>query len=121
MKKLTKPGFFLAIFTVLVTLFAFGASATKTYAVSGNDSFLQIKVLIPGDINTDGVVNRLDLLRLGKHFSGWDVEIDQDTSDVTGDGVVNRLDLLRLGKYFSGWDVVLEKSSDKGWSEIYKP
>ena len=68
-----------------------------------------VNLPVPGDVTGDGNVNRMDLLRLGKYFSGWEVEINMDGSDVTGDGNVNRMDLLRLGKYFSGWDVTLGK------------
>ena len=68
--------------------------------------------ILCGDINNDGTVNRMDLLRLSKYFSGWDVEINEQAADVTGDGAVNRMDLLRLSKYFSGWDVILGDSSD---------
>ena len=63
----------------------------------------------PGDVNGDGTVNGKDLTRLGKHFAGWDVEIDEDAADVTGDGTVNGKDLTRLGKFFAGWDVELGK------------
>lgn len=68
--------------------------------------------ILYGDINSDGEVNRLDLLRLSKHFAGWDVEIDEKASDVNDDGEVNRIDLLRLSKYFAGWDVTLGPASD---------
>lgn len=60
-----------------------------------------------GDVNGDGEVNGIDLLRLAKYFAGWDVVISSDASDVNGDLTVNGLDLLRLAKYFAGWDVQL--------------
>ena len=64
---------------------------------------------ILGDITCDGNVNRSDLLRFAKHFSGWDVEMDDESTDINGDGNVNRMDLLRLAKYFAGWEVQLGK------------
>lgn len=67
--------------------------------------------VIYGDVNGDGAVNRMDLLRLAKYFTGWDVTIDEKASDVNGDGVINRMDLLRLAKYFTGWDVTLGAAS----------
>lgn len=81
------------------------------YAFTGcpDISVEEIIKTAPGDVTGDGKVNRMDLLRLGKHFSGWTVEIDEFGADVTGDGKVNRMDLLRLGKYFSGWEVELGK------------
>lgn len=66
-----------------------------------------VRSVEPGDVTGDGIINRMDLLRLGKYFAGWDVEIDEAAADVTGDGKVNRMDLLRLGKYFAGWEVQL--------------
>ena len=75
----------------------------------GTVTVLEPPDCIPGDVNGDLVVNRNDLLRLAKHFSGFEVEIDEVASDVTGDGEVTRGDLLRLAKYFSGFEVELGK------------
>ena len=75
----------------------------------GTVTVLDTPDCIPGDVNGDLEVNRNDLLRLAKHFSGYEVEIDEVASDVTGDGEVTRNDLLRLAKYFSGFEVELGK------------
>ena len=80
-------------------LFEYGIEATKTIRLSNP----------VGDITGDGNLNRNDLLRFGKYFAGWNVDIDESLADVTGDGKVNRTDLLRLAKYFAGWDVKLGK------------
>lgn len=61
---------------------------------------------IAGDLNGDGSVNALDLLRLKKALSGEEVEL-LGSADVNGDGNVNALDLLRLKKYLSGDNVTL--------------
>lgn len=90
-----------------VSIRGYDGSYAENYATGNNIPFIEIQKALPGDVTGDGKVNRMDLLRLGKYFSGWDVEIDETGSDVTGDGKVNRMDLLRLGKYFSGWDVTL--------------
>ena len=81
----------------------------KGYKITDMTETTPIIKYIPGDVTGDGNVNRSDLLRLAKYFSGFDVEIDEAASDVTGDGNINRSDLLRLAKYFSGFDVVLGK------------
>lgn len=60
-----------------------------------------------GDVNMDGAVNKLDLLRLQKYLAGWDVEIDENAADTNGDGIVSKADLLRLQKYLAGWNVIL--------------
>ncbi len=59
----------------------------------------------PGDVNGDGVVNVLDLVRLQKFLSGEDVSLVD--ADFNGDGVINVLDLLRLKKFLAGMDVTL--------------
>lgn len=60
-----------------------------------------------GDVNGDGKVNQKDLLRLAKHFAGYDETINEAASDVNADGAVTQKDLLRLAKFFSGYDVKL--------------
>ena len=82
-------------------------SYAQTYAQEKGHTFNEIPNANPGDVTSDGTVNRQDLLRLAKYFAGWDVELDEAAADVTGDGSVNRQDLLRLAKYFAGWDVTL--------------
>lgn len=74
---------------------------------AGKITVVEAPPYIPGDVNGDGEVDVLDLLRLGKYLADWDVEIDEAASDVTADGEVDVLDLLRLGKYFADWDVEL--------------
>ncbi len=73
-------------------------------AVNGSINVISIAY---GDVNSDGKVDRSDLLRLAKYFSGHDVEINMIAADVNGDDKVDRSDLLRLAKYFSGHDVIL--------------
>lgn len=90
-----------------LTLYGYAGSTTETYANEKQIPFVKLKASLPGDVTGDGDVNRMDLLRLGKYFSGWTVAIDEFGADVTGDGTVNRMDLLRLGKHFSGWTVTL--------------
>lgn len=87
---------------------AYSIDETEKTFIATN-GIITVKAVEPGDVTGDGVINGMDLLRLGKYLAGWDVEIDKDGADVTGDGKVNGMDLLRLGKYFAGWDVVLGK------------
>ena len=60
-----------------------------------------------GDVNRDGDVNRLDLLRLAKYFAGYEVDIFVPAADVIINSVADRADLLRLAKVLSGWDEIL--------------
>ena len=68
---------------------------------------VEVTDVIPGDVTGDGVVNKMDALRLKKYLAGLDVEIDLAAADVNCDGVVNKMDALRLKKYLAGQDVKL--------------
>ena len=57
---------------------------------------------IAGDVNGDGEVNILDLIRLRKYLMGAAQDIQSANADVTGDGVVDNKDLVRLRKYLAG-------------------
>lgn len=57
---------------------------------------------IKGDVNSDGIVSRVDLVRLCSYFAGSSVEINEYNADVTNDGAVTRNDLTKLCKYFAG-------------------
>ena len=63
---------------------------------------------IPGDLNSDGIINSLDGLLLMRYLNGWDVAVaDVTTMDVNHDGKVNSLDGLILMRYLNGWNVTL--------------
>ena len=80
---------------------------SRNYADAACTVTVRLASVVPGDVNGDGVVTKLDLLRLQKHLAGWNVEIDAAAADVNGDGDVTKADLLRLQKYLAGWDVKL--------------
>ncbi|MBQ7145176.1 MAG: leucine-rich repeat protein [Lachnospiraceae bacterium] len=63
---------------------------------------------LPGDVNDDGQVTLMDLVRLCKYLAGYEVDIHEQNSDVNGDGNVTLMDLVRLCKHLAGYDVVLE-------------
>ena len=81
--------------------------------VEGKQFFEEYQVIVkerrlPGDVNDDGQVTLMDLVRLCKYLAGYNVEINDFNSDVNGDGQVSLMDLVRLCKYLAGYDVVLE-------------
>ena len=54
-----------------------------------------------GDVNGDGAINILDLMRLANYFAVGN-SIEMLNSDVNGDGAVTILDLMRFANYFAG-------------------
>ena len=50
-------------------------------------------IVIAGDINDDGIVNILDLVRIAEHIGR---EANGDPADVNADGVINILDLVEV-------------------------
>ena len=62
----------------------------------------------PGDCNSDGKVNGMDLIRLCRYLVGDNVLLNLSNADVTGDGKVNGMDLVRLKRYMVGDNVVLK-------------
>ena len=73
-------------------------------AVTATATFVADK--LPGDLNGDGEVNALDLVRLKKYLLGEDVELCC-SADLNVSGDVNVLDLIRLKKYLLSESVVL--------------
>ena len=65
-------------------------------------------VRLPGDVNDDGQVTLMDLVRLCKYLAGYEVDIHAQNSDVNGDGNVTLMDLVRLCKHLAGYNVVLK-------------
>lgn len=63
---------------------------------------------IPGDANSDGIVDIRDFLRLAKYVAGYDITINAQNSEVTGDGIIDIRDFLRLAKYVAGYNVQLQ-------------
>ena len=73
---------------------------------------------VPGDVNSDSVVNNKDFGVLRRYLNDWDVEIDELASDVNADGVVNNKDLGILRRYLNNWDVKLEYGSTTDTKDI---
>lgn len=65
--------------------------------------------ILIGDVDGNGRVNQLDVLRFNQYFAGWDVTINEKAADIDGNGKVNQLDVLKFNQYFAGWDITLGK------------
>jgi len=82
-------------------------TAAPTAEPTDEPTAAPVPAVLPGDVTDDGKVNIMDVIRLLKKVSGWDVTIKESAADVTGDGNINIMDVIRLLKYVSGWDVKL--------------
>ena len=94
-----------------LTIFGYTGSTAETYAENNEIPFVALDEAteLPGDVNSDGKVDRKDLTRLAQYFARWDVDVDSTASDANGDGTVDRKDLTRLAQYFARWAVELGK------------
>ena len=66
--------------------------------VSATAPFTLLPEDLPGDVNGDGTVDLLDLVRLRKYLSGEAVGIREANSDLDGDGTFGSQDLVLLRK-----------------------
>ena len=60
-----------------------------------------------GDVDGNGVVNMLDVIRLRQYLAGDPVEIHRPEADADGNGLINMLDVIRLQQYLAGDPVTL--------------
>lgn len=77
-----------------VSGWASGVENKHWHTIPDLDGEIYIKsVAIPEDVNADGVVNILDIVRVANAFG-------ENQPDINGDGVVNILDLVRIASHF---------------------
>lgn len=88
------------------TKWSFGSTTniltiTATHSKSGAVTILLLKWKFSGDVNDDGVVNVLDLARLGKAYGATPTDPNWDKeTDINSDNIINVLDLATVGKNY---------------------
>ena len=82
-------------------------AAVASIVQAGKVTITEGNAKMSGDVTGDGKVDIMDVIRLLKYVSGWEVAIVSGNSEVTGDGDINIMDVIRLLKYVSGWEVEL--------------
>ncbi len=89
--------------SALLTGKAFDQSVAVSVWVEGTAA-----TRLPGDVNHDGAVNGLDVVRFRKYLSGEAVTIDRSNGDINNDGKTNARDLRTIRRYLAGADVTLK-------------
>ena len=81
-------------------------ASENSYIPEINPGKVTIRNVVPGDMNGDGSVNAIDMVRLKRFIAGENVDL-AGYGDCTGDGQVNAIDLVRLKRYIAGENVEL--------------
>jgi len=63
--------------------------------------------VVPGDVNSDGIVDTIDRMVLNRYLANWDGytadSINMKAADVNKDGVVDTLDRMALNRHLANW------------------
>lgn len=82
---------------IIAIVVAILLSATAVMAVA-----MQSKPEVSGDLNSDNIVDLLDLLAMKKHIIGEEVKISSYAADMNSDDVIDLIDLLYMKKFIIG-------------------
>ena len=91
---------------VRVSPAAAGNVAINYVSVVGGD-VLEVPKGMPGDLNSDEVVDIDDVVLLAQHVAGWTVEFNMDVANVNGQDGIDIDDVVLLAQHVAGWDVTL--------------
>ena len=77
---------------------------------------------ICGDVNKDGTVNVVDMIKLKSYLLGNKITISDSSSDVDGDGKITATDAVELSMYLTAASCVFtsEKTKDSDGDGLYK-
>ena len=94
-KNLIKISAFVLSLTLFASVAAFSASAENVTGVDdGEISFATDYVV--GDVNSDGVTNLKDLVRIKKHIAQTEYNINKLAANINGDSAINSEDLILM-------------------------
>lgn len=82
-----------------------------TVTITSGTDIKTYSIVIYGDVNGDGTINALDLLKVQKHILKTSslTGAYQKSADVNKDGTINALDLLRVQKHILGDTFISQK------------
>lgn len=88
-------------------------SDLDSLAVDFVDGYVKVIDYIPGDVNSDSVVNGKDVTLIRRHMVGYDVTINELAGDVNNDGTINGKDVTLIRRYMVGYDIELLPSTPR--------
>ncbi len=88
-----------------LTIRSFAGSVAETYASANSITFVAISGDILGDVDIDGKVDSIDVIKLARHLATWTgyENINMTNADVDGDGEITVSDSAILARHWAGW------------------
>ena len=105
----------------MATYMAMGWDLDKIWTLSGEDNYPHLRAMdvigiALGDVNTDGVINILDVIDIARYAAGLNpTGFQEEVADVNADGTVNITDAVTLINKIAGDVTAMAKSA--GWKE----
>lgn len=91
-------------------------SNIQSVPLNVNNGKVTIIDYIPGDLNSDGVVDLKDVTMIRRYITGYSVSVNELAADVNGDGDVTMMDVVLIRRYVvdaEGYGVVLVPGNSK--------
>ena len=105
----------------MATYMAMGWDLDKIWTLSSEDNYPHLRAMdvigiALGDVNTDGVINILDVIDIARYAAGLNpTGFQEEVADVNADGTVNIIDAVTLINKIAGDVTAMAKSA--GWKE----
>ena len=105
----------------MATYMAMGWDLDKIWTLSGEDNYPHLRAMdvigiALGDVNTDGVINILDVIDIARYAAGLNpAGFQEEVADVNANGTVNITDAVTLINKIAGDVTAMAKSA--GWKE----
>lgn len=106
----------------MATYMAMGWDLDKIWTLSGEDNYPHLRAMdvigiALGDVNTDGVINILDVIDIARYAAGLNpTGFQEELADVNANGTVNITDAVTLINKIAGDVSAMAKSA--GWTEV---
>lgn len=91
-------------------------SNIQSVPLNVNNGKVTIIDYIPGDLNSDGIVDLKDVTMIRRYITGYSVSVNELAADVNGDGDVTMMDVVLIRRYVvdaEGYGVILVPGNSK--------